>query len=248
MVDPLSLPYDDALQRGILVFHRKGTGSGITSVADPILSALVQSDASSALPVYLNMPTVNFYLAFEADAAKSDITAYNVCDEFAMMGPMISIMGANGSDGNPSVIGGFGKMGPEHVFNVWGDQLPTMTPLFLLIKMVERPDVYVLDPTGRAYDRPDIGSTTKKRRCMQIIPWADPLRLIPNENDVKYIDNHGNLCFGAAIRVGSVQHYVGRSQAMGPYSRGECAFNMQRTVQCDKMYMFCETPRVSFFG
>jgi len=249
-IDHRSLPYDASLQRGFYVFHRKGTGGHMVQNGDPILSRLSRGDEAelSMLPLYTTVPVTNYYLAAESRNAAEDMTARQVCDMFTAAGSIVSIMGEMRSDGTPSISAAFGKSGPEYIFNVWADELPTRTPLYFIVKMMPVPDTYALDPSGFVRDDPNVfrGAVTKKR-CLQIVPWADAEKMTPTREDVAYEDNSGRLCYGSAIRVGTVQHYTPPSH-VSRYTRADSAFSITSMLACDKMYASLERPRITHFG
>lgn len=248
-MDHRSLPYDASLQRGFYVFHRKGTGGSTVGNGDPIMSRLSVTDAAEmmVLPLYASVPVANFYLAAESSNQTEDITSREVCTTFAATGSIVSIMGEMRNDGTPTISAAFGMSGPEHIFNMWGEELPSRTPLWFLIKMGNIPDTYALDPSGYAVDSPKMfQGKVPKKRCMQIIPWANAKQGTPTAADVAYIDNSGTKCFGSAIRVGTVQHYTPPSH-VSDYTRQSSAFSIPALLSCDKMYASLETPKIYHF-
>lgn len=99
--------------------------------------------------------------------------------------------------------------GPILAFNVWGSKINAGTPLWFVLKMVECPREYVINPNdmhGRvAYAKHEL-----PKKSFQFIPWADKDLRRPPDSFVDYIDNEGRYQRGMRLLVGHAQYEPSR--------------------------------------
>lgn len=250
VVNPTALPYDTQIFRQMYVFHKRGTGGPIDAMFDSAYANMGEAWNHSVFPTFLPLPIVNWMLASSAIVGEEEMTPEDVLQEFTAKGVVYSTMGVVGMDNNPRAIIGFSLAGPEEVFNYWGGHIRSETFLYFIIKKVERPNYYVLNPTAQSVDRPLVPEgRTLKRRCFQILPWANCEKQQPTTEDVMYTDDDGNTRYGIAICVGRVQFTnAATSMEADPFGKEQLApYSVPAVISNATISMFCTTPEILRF-
>lgn len=70
----------------------------------------------------------------------------------------------------------------------------------------ELPPYYFLDPEGQRADAPTGAGRALKRKCLQIIPYANHLHQVPPPHLLRYTDNDNQVRYGSWVRIGRVEH------------------------------------------
>lgn len=243
--DPQGVPYDHTLSRQQYLFARTGSGpSGLGT--DPIYVTVGEMVDSSKALLAINLPTLNFLLASEASAQLPDATARSVLSKYFCAGPVYAEAGTQSNDGVPRLVLGFSRRGPEQTYNVWGNDVQQYTELYLVVKMMDRPEFYCLDPTNSTLDAPvHPDGHALRTRCMQVLPWASKTHGFPSLEDVKYIDNSGNVCYGSVVRVGRVEF---TTTSADPRNVMAAPFSTAALIGCQDFNVLFDQPRIHHFG
>lgn len=92
------------------------------------------------------------------------------------------------------------------LLQIWGNNLEAGTPLFFIIKVIEVPDSYVIDPKGQETRLTREREDGKKRVALQFVPYASSTRPEPPSSALRYHLPDGTMHLGVAVQVGRVEH------------------------------------------
>ncbi len=167
--------------------------------------ATVRRATNKRLEEVLTLPALNFLLA--NSAAYQHLDPVQLSMEWVPEGVIIFENDSKTQDKSHHVEIVNRVKGPVRAFNIWGNNLDTATPLFFIVKVVEVPDYYVIDPRGNpsylTREKPVAGS----RYALQFFPYASSNRPEPPREALEYRHpEDGSKRYGVAIPVGRVEH------------------------------------------
>lgn len=163
---------------------------------------------ASAYEVLVNIVMCNYILAEESDPdADPDAAAdpLTVWETWAVEGVIANENQNPVTDKDNHVVVVNLTHGPTRIQNIFGNLPETLTILYLIAKVIQCPESYVLSPTGehtyvkRKWTRPG------PRRALQIVPFCNKAG-IPLIKDLEFTDFHGNIRYGVAQRIGRLEH------------------------------------------
>lgn len=117
--------------------------------------------------------------------------------------------------------------GFEYIYNIWGNEVTSKTPLFLILKKVDTTKTakYILSPYSdqsatSINQGQGLGQSTT--RPFQLVPWANANYDLPPPDEYRYKDEFDHVCTGIVIRVGFAERGTyttnGNSLKNIPYS------------------------------
>jgi hypothetical protein len=243
-ISRICLPYDHMLARQMCLVERVGSGGGIPS-ADLHLSPQERA-ANDTWPTVVPVPVVNFLSACMALVGQPDMTPREFCSMWSFLGPCVGEEGTERSRAQGDMVVAYSRRGPELVKNVWGANLEADTPLYYIVKMVDIPDFYLLDPMANQADVPqDFHGGVCKKRALQMIPWASVTKLAPTLDDLIYVDNEGVIRYGSTIRVYKVEH---RTVPPNPGHVKLAPFSIASVIGCSDIPVFVDQPIITHYS
>ena len=163
---------------------------------------------ASAYEVVVNLTMLNYILAEESDPDSDPniaADALTVWEQWAIEGVVANENQNPVTDKDSHVVVVNLTHGPTRMQNIFGNLPETLTRLFLIAKVIQCPESYVLSPTGdctyvkRKWTRPG------PRRALQVVPFCNKIGM-PLASDLAFTDFHGNIRHGIAVCLGRLEH------------------------------------------